>query len=68
MGEDLPYKQRVSLSLAFEFTADPSMQPGQIASIQGAHLPPEPEKPGPRGNLDLDTTQMATPSQQSAMG
>lgn len=46
-GEELPYSQRVTLSLAFDFTADPSMEPANMAAIQASFVPPEPtEQPG----------------------
>lgn len=59
-GEEMPYKQRVSLSLAFDFQGDSSLQPGTMSQIQTAFIPPDAEKPGPSGKLDISDQAKAT--------
>lgn len=44
-SSELPYKRRISLGLAFDFTSDKSLRPGMISSIQqtitSATMPPQ---------------------------
>lgn len=50
-GEALPYKQRILLSLAFDFTGDRSLEPQTLAAIQGtwAAKDAEQSQPGQAG-------------------
>jgi hypothetical protein len=76
-GEELPYKQRVALSVAFDFTADPSMRPANMAAIQQAFAPPpettpqgEPSRPGPQrkiGGVKEAGQAMTLPSERAGM-
>lgn len=50
--EPLPYKQRVALSIAFDFRADESMQPETLSQIQESFVTPmSDDKPGPAAAL-----------------
>lgn len=58
--DQIPYKQKVMLSMAFDFAADPSMDPANMAAIQASFAPPtgpeqqpagEGSRPGPSRKL-----------------
>lgn len=45
-GQELPYKRRITLGLAFDFTSDKSLAPGMLRSIQATTVS-LPAQPGP---------------------
>jgi hypothetical protein len=47
-SEELPFKRRITIGLAFEFQADKSLAPGMVRSIQTSSFPP-PESAAPNG-------------------
>jgi hypothetical protein len=42
-SDELPFKRRITIGLAFEFSADKSLEPGMIRSIQTSAFPPQGE-------------------------
>ncbi len=48
-GDELPFKRRITLGLAFEFAADASLKPGATAAIQTSFAPVSTGSPGMPG-------------------
>ncbi len=70
LGEALPYRRRILLSLAFEFTGDKSLEPGALGAIQASSTPMQPEQPPPAaqpGPSPKMADEMASPT-DSLMG
>lgn len=67
---DIPFQRRNFLSLAFDFTGDPSLDPKTMSEIQasGGAPPPESKQPAPKGmNPDKYTEAVALPSQKAGI-
>lgn len=66
-GEALPFRRRITLSLAFEFNGDKSLEPGALGAIQASSVPlggeaePAEPKPGPSPKM---ADSMAAPTDQ----
>ena len=70
-SKELPYKRRVSLGLAFDFTSDKSLQPGMLSNIQqtisSATMPPTQARPPTATTMaaaDKTAAAMALPGQE----
>lgn len=61
-SDELPFKRRITIGLAFEFPADKSLEPGQVRAIQSASFPP-PDAASPNG---LPTSGPGRPSTPTA--
>ena len=44
-GDEMPFKRRITIGLAFDFAADKSLQPGAVKSIQTNFAPEGPQAP-----------------------
>lgn len=69
-GEELPFKQRITLSLAFDFRGDHSLQPEVLTGIQQVHAErgADAEAPGPSGNINPQLAANETTPAQQAIG
>jgi len=67
--DKLPFARRNYLSMVFNFTGDPSLDPSTMAEIQ-ASAPPPPETPAPKGgslNAAAQAEAMQLPSQKAGI-
>lgn len=62
-GTELPYKRRITLGLAFDFTSDKSLMPGTLRAIQASTVT-MPAQPGPK---PTNVTSKAMDQQADAM-
>lgn len=67
---ELPFLQRMRLSLAFDFTGDKSLDPATLQELQSENqIPANDEgKPGPKANINPDVTDDLELPSQKALG